>query len=125
VPYAADTLTYRLRQVDTDGTAHVTDPVTVARRAPTEIELKGAFPNPARTRATIRYALPDGLSSTTVRLVLYDVLGRRVRTIEDGPQRPGRRQLQLDTSRLASGTYFYRLSVDGAPAKTRKLTVVR
>ena len=122
VPLEADSLTYRLRQVDTDGTASYTDPVTVARRAVERVRLLGTYPNPVRSWATVRFAIPEG-ASQDIMLRLYDVLGREVRTMA-APAEAGRHTLQLDTSRLPSGTYFLRLQA-GTTAKTQQVTVVR
>lgn len=124
VPCSAEHLTYRLRQVDTDGTATLHDPVTVTRAAPDQVQLQDAFPNPVRSRATIRYTLPR---ATDVHLAVYDVLGRRVQTLVDEEQPAGRKHLTLDSrqlSELASGTYFYRLTA-GETTRTRKLTILR
>ena len=119
LPYEADQLTYRLKQVDTDGSSSYSKEVTVSREVK-EAELLGTYPNPARTQATLRYAVPE---RQDVKIYLYDVLGRRVQTVVDG-EREGRHKQQLDTSRLASGVYFLRLRAEGA-TKTQKLTVVR
>ena len=119
LPYEADRLTYRLKQVDTDGSSSYSKEVTVSREVK-EAELLGTYPNPARTQATLRYAVPE---RQDVKIYLYDVLGRRVQTVVDG-EREGRHKRQLDTSRLASGVYFLRLRAEGA-TKTQKLTVVR
>ena len=119
LPYEADQLTYRLKQVDTDGSAGYSKEVTVNREV-TEVQLLGTYPNPAQQRATLRYAVPE---RQDVKIDLYDILGRRVRTVVDG-KREGRHERQLDVSRLASGVYFLRLRADGA-TKPQKLTVVR
>ena len=119
LPYAADSLRYRLRQVDVDGTAHLSDPIVVAR-GPATTKLLGTFPNPARSRATVRYAVE---APVEVDLALYDLLGRRVQTLVQQEQE-GRHERRLDTSRLPSGTYFLRLQAGGT-VKTQKLTVVR
>ena len=119
LPYEADRLTYRLKQVDTDGSTSYSKEVTVSREVK-EAELLGTYPNLAQQRATLRYAVPEWQD---VKIYLYDILGRRVRTVVDG-KREGRHERQLDTSRLASGVYFLRLRADGA-TKTQKLTVVR
>ena len=119
LPYAADSLRYRLRQVDVDGTAHLSDPIVVAR-GPATTKLLGTFPNPARSRATVRYAVE---APAEVDLALYDLLGRRVQTLVRQEQE-GRHERRLDTSRLPSGTYFLRLQAGGT-VKTQKLTVVR
>jgi hypothetical protein len=139
LPFAADSLRYRLRQVSTDGSARPLKPVTV-RWAPSELRLLPVYPNPARTQATVRYAVPTnryavpaggappdgppgGRSSPEVTIRLYDVLGRRVRTVQVG-ETEGRHQQVLDLSGLSSGTYFLRLQA-GDRARTERLTVVR
>ena len=119
LPYEADKLTYRLKQVDTDGTAHLSKTVTVERGVQ-ELELLGTYPNPTRSQATVRYALP-GTQDVTVRL--YDVLGRQVRTLLSGEQE-GRHQRTLDVGALPSGVYFLRLRA-GGEMRTQKLTVVQ
>jgi len=119
LPYEADRLVYRLRQVDVDGTAHFSKTVTVERRVDA-VELLGTYPNPARGEATVRYALPG---RQEVSIQLYDMLGRRVRTVVQSEQ-SGRQERRLDLSGLSSGVYFLRLTTD-EQTRTRKLTIVR
>jgi lysyl endopeptidase len=121
LPFAADALTYRLRQVDTDGSVVYSETVTIERPA-SGIELRGPVPNPVRERATVRYGLPDG-RPRAVTLRLYDVLGRRVRTIVDARQ-AGRQTATVDVGGLASGLYLLRLRVNSV-RRTQKVTVVR
>ena len=83
-------------------------------------ELLGTYPNPAQSRATVRYALPE---RQEVSLTLYDVLGRQVRTLVRGEQ-AGRHKRRVDVGNLASGVYFLRLRTEGQ-TRTQKLTVVR
>jgi hypothetical protein len=119
LPYEADRLTYRLKQVDMDGSASYSEEVTVEQAAE-ETELLGTYPNPAQSRAAVRYVVPG---RQDVKIHLYDLLGRRVQTVVDG-RREGRHERQLDVSRLASGVYFLRLHVGGQTQK-QKLTIVR
>jgi hypothetical protein len=124
LPYAADEVVYRLRQVDVDGTASLSEELWVARGDVTRLELLAAFPNPARTAATVRFAVPDAVGpGTDVRLELYDLLGRRVRTVSIGERR-GRQEVRLDVSGLATGAYFLRLKSDGQ-YRMQRMTVVR
>jgi hypothetical protein len=120
VPFEADSVQYRLRQVDADGGMSTSDPVTV-RRGVEQVKLLGTAPNPARQEARLRYALPEAAEVT---VELYDVLGRRVRRVEAGRVQEGRVQTMLDVSGLANGTYFVRLRV-GDRVQTSRLTVVR
>jgi outer membrane protein assembly factor BamB len=121
VPFAADSLLYRLRQVDLDGTASLSDPITLRRRIPPSVQLLGTYPNPARHQATVRFALPR---RQAVSMQVYDVLGRRVATMRTGTVEAGRHQLQVDVSSLSSGMYFLRLKAETG-TETRKMTVVR
>jgi len=123
LPYAADTLAYRLRQVDTDGSATLTDPVRVARGAVSSLQLKETYPNPARRRVTVRYAIPGEEAASDVTLSLYNVLGQRVRTAVTQTE-AGRHEVQVPTHDLASGVYFLRLQA-AEQIRTQKLTVVR
>ncbi len=128
LPYAADTLTYRLKQVDTDGSAAYTEAITVARSGIETVQLLGTYPNPARSHATVRFALPEASASGAgskqeINMHLYDVLGRRVHTVRQAAE-AGRHQFRLDTSRLSSGVYFLRLQAQGT-VRTQKLTVVK
>jgi len=121
VPYAADSVSYRLKQIDTDGTAHLSDAaaVEVVTAAP---QLMGPFPNPARTRATVRFAVPADRQDDDVTLRLYDMLGRQVRTVAAG-RVEGRQERQLDVSGLSSGVYILQLRA-GSATETQRMTVV-
>jgi hypothetical protein len=122
LPAGADTLQYRLAQVDLDGTVHLSDPVTVGRGGPGGVQLRDPYPNPARTRATISLAVPEQASGDAT-LRLYDVLGRQVRTVDSAVE-PGRSTATVDVSGLPSGVYVLRLAADGT-TRTRRLTVVK
>lgn len=121
VPYSADSLTYRLRQVDVDGTGHLSRSMTVGRNRPDRVRLRAVYPNPARQTASIRYEVP---SVTTVTLRVYDLLGREVATLVAGDAEGGRHVQQVDVSGLAPGTYLVRLTAEGR-SQTRRLVVVR
>ncbi len=87
---------------------------------PDEVRLT-SYPNPAGRRATVEYALPEAREVT---LQVYDVLGRRVATLEQGRKKAGRHTARLETGRLSSGVYFGRLEA-GEQTRTQKITVVR
>jgi hypothetical protein len=80
-----------------------------------------SYPNPAGRRATVEYTLPE---TREVTLEVYDVLGRRVATLEHGQKKAGRHTIRLETGRLSSGVYFGRLEA-GEQTRTQKITVVR
>jgi surface protein len=122
-PPFADSLAYRLKQVDLDGTTTLSEEITLTRTTVTDLELLGTYPNPARTRATIRFAVPARAGGAEATLQLYDLLGRRVRQVLT-PGTAGRHEQQLDVSGLSSGLYVLRL-VAGDEVRTQRITVVR
>lgn len=73
---------------------------------PAPFTLHPSYPNPADDAAHIRFTLAE---PAHVRLVVSDVLGRTVAIPVDGQLAPGSHETLIDTSRLAAGTYFYRL----------------
>jgi len=118
LPYAADSLRYRLKQIDIDGTTSLTEPITVARGGPGGLELLGTAPNPASRQVTVRYGIPEATASETggsARLGLYDLLGREVRSVRlDGRgMAAGRDETALDVSGLPRGVYLLRLEAGG------------
>jgi hypothetical protein len=123
LPYAADSVAYRLKQVDIDGSVSFSDPISVARDGVESLQLRAPYPNPARQRATVRFAVPDHATSSGMAMGLYDVLGRQVRVVEVEAE-PGRHERVLNVGDVSSGTYVLRLRI-GDTVKTRKLTVVR
>ena len=93
---------------------------------PADVTLRGNFPNPFNPQTVIHYALP---SAGPVRLRLYDVQGRLVRTLVDGVQASGPQEVTWDgrdrSGRpMASGTYFARLE-QGVQHQVKSLVLVR
>ncbi|PQJ26951.1 hypothetical protein BSZ35_18685 [Salinibacter sp. 10B] len=122
LPFETDSLVYRLKQVDLDGSTSFSDRTVIRRRVADEVKLLAPAPNPVRTQTQVRFALPEDIGSE-VELTLYDVMGRQVHTVDAGAE-AGRYEQTLDVSGIASGVYILQLTAGGA-SKTRKLTIVR
>ncbi len=90
--------------------------------APSGMILDQSFPNPTAGNSTVRFQLPR---TASVRVDVYDVQGRRVQTLTDRRYQPGEHDVDWDASGLATGTYLYRLMVDGELVATKRATVVR
>ena len=113
---------FRLRQVDTDGTETATDPVTIEVQLDDAYAIDAPYPNPSNEQATLPVTVQE---TQRVQVMLYDMLGRRIATVHDGEIRGQDTQaIQLDTGRLASGTYFVRVRGKDFTA-TERVTVVR
>jgi hypothetical protein len=121
VPFAADTVRYRLTQVDTDGSTSQSEVVEVALGAVDQLTLKKPYPNPARGDVTVKLAVPPAKSGSAT-LWLYNALGQEVQAVPVGER--GRQRVEVPTDGLASGVYFLRLTA-GEATKTRRVTVVR
>ena len=94
---------------------------------PTAFALLPNTPNPFNPMTTIRYEVPG--SGSMVRLEVYDLTGRRVRTLVDESRPAGRYEVTWNGTddngaRVASGTYFYRLQA-GSFTRTEKMTLVK
>ena len=88
---------------------------------PAAIELGQSYPNPVprHTPLHFRFFLP---AARTVRLELFDLLGRRAGTVLDAALAPGEHSTAFIPSTLSPGLYFYRLS-SGDDIRTGTLTV--
>jgi hypothetical protein len=79
------------------------------------------YPNPFNPTTVITYHLPV---AGVVSLSVFDLLGRETATLVQEEQKPGRHEVKLDASHLATGVYFYRLQA-GGHSETKKLFLVR
>jgi hypothetical protein len=78
---------------------------------PSSYRLEQNYPNPFNPSTVIQYALPQ---PGAVRLNVYDMMGRKVATLVDGPKAAGYHQVVFDARHLGSGAYMYRLEAGNA-----------
>ena len=90
--------------------------------APEAFILEQNYPNPFNPSTSIQYRLKE---ASTVKVRVYDMLGRVVATLANGPHTAGRHEVQWDASRLASGTYFYRIEAQGKVLATKKALLIK
>ncbi len=89
--------------------------------APRVVTLHGASPNPFNPTTTISFGLPE---PGEVTVEVFDVAGRLVRTLVEGPRSAGPHRVVWDGtsddgSDIASGVYFCRLSALGETKRAR------
>ena len=100
------------------------------RAVVTRFELRQNYPNPFNSTTTIEYAIPQGKGKGDAFLVIYNLLGQRVKVLVDEAQECGRwYRVQWDGQdekgrQVASGVYICRLRV-GSFVQSRKLVLMR
>ncbi len=101
---------------------------------PGDIQIPRAFflsqnyPNPFNPMTTIRVDIPEGQARHAV-LAIYDMRGRRIRTLADKPLDPGTHLFAWDGRdssgrTVPSGTYIYRMK-QGEDQFTRKMLLMK
>ncbi|GEM_PF-698906 len=93
---------------------------------PIEFALDQNFPNPFNPTTLIRFALPQNAST---RLVIYDLLGREVRTLVNSEMNAGFHEASWDGknnvgSQVATGVYIYRIEA-GSFISTKKMMLLK
>jgi hypothetical protein len=93
---------------------------------PKEFSLSQNYPNPFNPSTTIKFTVPLDVKRETsnTKLVVYDILGREVKTLVNENRAPGSYEITFDASQLASGVYFYRLT-SGDFMQTKKMILIR
>jgi len=86
-----------------------------------EIVLAQNFPNPFNPQTTIRLSVPQ---NQTVKLEVFDVLGRFIQTVYQGPVEAGFRDFVFDASTLSSGVYIYRMESEFG-IQTKAMTLIK
>ncbi|MCX6160668.1 MAG: T9SS type A sorting domain-containing protein, partial [Ignavibacteriae bacterium] len=93
----------------------------ISTETPSDFTLEQNYPNPFNPSTTIRSNLPRAGS---VRLAVYDVMGREVETLVNKRQAAGSYEAVWDGTRFASGVYFYRLTAEGF-RETKRMLMIR
>jgi Secretion system C-terminal sorting domain/Vault protein inter-alpha-trypsin domain len=112
--------TYRIKQIDVNGSIHYLKEINVEVGTPTVFSLEQNYPNPFNPSTTIKYQLPK---AGFVTLRIYDILGREVVILVKENQNAGRYSVDFNASKLSSGIYIYELkSPDFTSCKKMILT---
>jgi len=93
---------------------------------PTEFNLHQNYPNPFNPATTISFDLPE---DAAVNLQIYDITGRKVRTLADHPFPAGVHQMVWDGrdergAPVSSGIYVYRIEA-GSYSNSHKMVLMR
>jgi len=105
---------------------------TEEENRPPMYQLSQNYPNPFNSETVIWYYLPDvGYQPAEVEITIYNLLGKRVKSLVNGREYPGEHKVRWDGKdnlgkEVSSGIYFYRLKVSGLElVKAKKMVLLR
>ncbi|MCU0373616.1 MAG: T9SS type A sorting domain-containing protein [Ignavibacteria bacterium] len=89
---------------------------------PSEFVLSQNYPNPFNPSTIISYQLPI---TNFIKLAVYDITGKEVAVLVNEIKKAGFYETEYDGSNIASGIYYYQLSVDNKPLATKKMVLIK
>ena len=95
---------------------------------PNEFILFQNYPNPFNIDTKIKFILPvidPSESEVNTKLEIYDILGRKVKTMIDNRVTPGSYEVEFKGTGLASGVYIYRLTAGGKYSSIKKMLLLK
>lgn len=98
----------------------------ISRNLPLEFRLYQNYPNPFNPETTIKFDIPfvNANQNVTIRIVVYDLLGREVAALLNQELKPGSYNIKWDGTGYASGIYFYKLEA-GTFTETKKMVLLK
>jgi type IX secretion system substrate protein len=80
---------------------------------PVSYNLEQNYPNPFNPSTKIRFSIPPSevKGSLLTKIIIYDILGREVKTLVNESLTPGIYETDFDAAELSSGMYFYTMVV--------------
>ena len=119
---------YRLKQIDNNGSFEYSDEVEVTIDLPTEFAMSQNYPNPFNPSTKVDYQLAE---NARVTIELYGMTGERVEVLVSEEQEAGYYSMMIDAFKyqLTSGIYIYRMTATDAKGKnfvsTKKLSLIK
>jgi hypothetical protein len=116
---------YRLKQIDFDGTFEYSNEVLAEVGAPTNFALMQNYPNPFNPSTTIEFSIPQ---TSNVSIQVYSVIGELVASPVNQTINAGYHRLNFNAGNLPSGTYVYQLKAigqNGTFVDTKKMLLMK
>ncbi len=99
----------------------ITSVTAESRKKDLSYSLLQNYPNPFNPTTTIEYSIP---ASGLVKIVVFDITGKKVRTLVNGKIQAGTHKIIFNCSKLASGVYYYRI-IAGNFTQTKKFVLLK
>ncbi|MBL0106913.1 MAG: T9SS type A sorting domain-containing protein [Ignavibacteria bacterium] len=117
---------YQLLPRSLDDFTGVTGVINVSNAVPDVYSLHQNYPNPFNPVTKIKFEILSNISGQTsyVKLIVFDALGKEVKTLLNEKLSAGSYEAEFNGSRLSSGVYFYRLEA-GNFVETKKMILLQ
>ncbi len=112
---------YRLKQVDYDGSYKYSDAVELEWRAFNSYLLEQNYPNPFNPTTTIGFGVEN---KSDIKITVFNSVGEEVAVVLNEEREPGFYQVDFNAANLPSGVYFYQLKA-GDFIQTKKMILLR
>ncbi|MDQ7815536.1 MAG: T9SS type A sorting domain-containing protein [Melioribacteraceae bacterium] len=106
---------------ETNFTTNAITNITEIENKPVDYNLFQNYPNPFNPYTKIQFSIP---STQFVAIIVFDLLGREIKTLVNEEKSVGNYELMFDGSNLTSGVYFYRLHANNF-SETKKLILIK
>lgn len=89
---------------------------------PVDFKLNQNYPNPFNPETIISFSLqkPENVS-----LVIYDMLGKEVKTLINGVVKPGEHKIKFSAADIPAGVYYYTLKTNSNNSETKKMVLIK
>jgi hypothetical protein len=111
---------YRLKQIDNNGTYDYSDVVEMDLNLARGFVLDQNYPNPFNPATKIRFSIPK---SSLVKLSVYNVIGEEIVVLAEGFYDAGYHEVNFSSVSLPSGVYLYKLQYEGMTLMKKMLLV--
>jgi hypothetical protein len=117
----AGSYTYRLKQVDYDGSYEYSNEVEVVVVIPGQYSLNQNYPNPFNPSTTIEFSIPN---TELVNIIVYNALGEKVVDLVNTILPAGQHKVTFNAAGFASGIYLVKMKA-GNFTEIRKMNLLK
>ncbi len=117
----SDVVFYRVKQINSDGTAVYSSQVKVGQGIMEPFTVDQNFPNPFNPKTSISIEL---LEDAEVEITIYNLEGKEVQKLEKGYLSKGKHTFSFDGSELPSGVYLYKVATP-TYTQTKKMILAK
>ncbi len=113
--------TYRLKQIDLNGTFNYSEEVNVEVKSVYTYYLAQNYPNPFNPATTIKFGVKQ---KSNVRIEIFNSIGETIKSMLNEEKEPGNYSIDFNAVNLPSGVYIYQLKA-GEFVETKKMILLK